>query len=153
MDRKVPKKKSPNQENRDLDRSSKKKNSKFEKQNEINDSRNKNEDTENIVEKKTGDTNDKVVELARDIKAGEVTEKVFVVAKGKIDNHNIGIEYDIKSKLEAKGVKVRKVFIEREGILSGGEYVRSIVLIEQTAKKTIEQENFDIENYVVLIGN
>ena len=47
----------------------------------------------------------------------KVREKVFIVPKAKIDNHNI----DIKSKLEANRVKVRKVFIERTEHLIHGE--------------------------------
>ena len=32
----------------------------------------------------------------------EACEKLFVIAKSKIDNHNIGIQYDVTEKLKAK---------------------------------------------------
>ena len=43
----------------------------------------------------------------------EVFKKIFVIPKKKIDNHNIGIEADVTSKLKAKGVNVKRVRIER----------------------------------------
>ena len=43
------------------------------------------------------------------LEIGQVCEKVFVSPKVVIDNHNIGIEYAVTAKIEAKGVKVRKV--------------------------------------------
>ena len=33
----------------------------------------------------------------------EVCEKVFVIPRHKVDNHNIGIEFDVTAKLEFKG--------------------------------------------------
>jgi hypothetical protein len=54
--------------------------------------------------------------------AGKVTsmeskacEKLFVVAETKIDNHNIGIQYDVTENLEAKELKLKKLTVERKG--------------------------------------
>ena len=35
----------------------------------------------------------------------EVWEKLFIVAKSKIDDHNIGIQYNITDQLEARELK------------------------------------------------
>ena len=67
-----------------------------------------------------------------------------------IDNHNIGIEYDVTSKLEAKGLKVKKVTVERLGNPIRGEYTRSEAFIEPVNIKKIENENFEIGNCLVL---
>ena len=80
----------------------------------------------------------------------EECEKLFVIPRHKVDNHNIGIEYDVTAKLEAKGVKVKKVRVMRtEGILQG-DFERCVVLIEPTKVKVIEQTNFGIVNCCVL---
>ena len=79
-----------------------------------------------------------------------VCEKIFVIPKMRIDDHNIGIEYDITNRLEAKGLKVRKVNVERVGNPIKGEYCKSEVLIESVDIKIIENENFGIENCWVL---
>ena len=43
-----------------------------------------------------------------------------MIPRHRLDNHNIGIEYDVNAKLGAKGVKVKKVRVRRsEGILQG----------------------------------
>ena len=84
------------------------------------------------------------------LEIGQVCEKVFVFPKVVIDNHNIGIEYDVSAKLEAKGVKVRKVQVDRLGDPIRGEYIRSEVLIEPMAMKKIEHKRFEIENCWVL---
>ena len=84
------------------------------------------------------------------LEAGQVCEKVFVFPKLVIDNHNIGIEYDVTEKLEAKGVKVRKVQVDRSGDPIRGEYIRSEVLIEPMDMKKIENKTFEIENCWVL---
>jgi hypothetical protein len=84
------------------------------------------------------------------LEAGQVCEKVFVFPKLVIDNHNIGIEYDVTEKLEAKGVKVRKVQVDRIGDPIRGEYIRSEVLIEPMDMKKIENKTFQIENCWVL---
>ena len=65
-------------------------------------------------------------------------DKVFVFPNYMKDNTNIGIENDITTKLEAKGIKVRKVFVQRAGNPTRGEYFRSIVLIEPWKTKVIE---------------
>ena len=80
----------------------------------------------------------------------EMCEKVFVIPRHKIDNHNIGIEYDVKRKLEAKSLKVIKVKIERNGDPIRGEFTRCEVLIEPADTKFIEKENFEIKNCCVL---
>ena len=55
-----------------------------------------------------------LVELADEInnEKDDFCEKIFVFPKKVIDNHNIGIEFDVTSKLEAKGLKVKKVTVE-----------------------------------------
>ena len=80
----------------------------------------------------------------------EVCEKLFVVAKGKIDDHNIGIHYDVTAKLEDKKIKVKKVTVERKGDQIRGEFIRCEVLIEPTEVKQIEKTNFGIEKCWVL---
>ena len=80
----------------------------------------------------------------------EVCEKIFVIPKTKIDNHNIGIEVDVTSKLKAKGVNVKRVRVERFGDPIRGEYARSEALIEPTQIRKIEQEDFEIKNCWVL---
>ena len=84
------------------------------------------------------------------LEIGQVCEKVFVFPKVVIDNHNIGIEYDITEKLEVKGVKVRKVKVDRLGDPIRGEYIRSEVLIEPMGMEKIENKRFEIENCWVL---
>ena len=80
----------------------------------------------------------------------EVCEKIFVVAKGDIDDHNIGIQYNVTEKLEAKGIKVKKLTVERKGDQIRGEFIRCEVFIEPTEVKQIEKENFGIEKCWVL---
>ena len=55
-----------------------------------------------------------LVELADEInnEKDDFCQKIFVFPKKVIDNHNIGIEFDVTSKLEAKGLKVKKVTVE-----------------------------------------
>ena len=60
--------------------------------------------------------------------------------------YDIGIDYDITGKLEAKWVKVRKVRVDRLGDPIRGEYIRSEVYIEPMAMKKIENMKFEIEN-------
>ena len=57
-------------------------------------------------------------------------EKVFVIPKYKKDKRNIDIEREIDTKLGEKGIKIRRIFVERAGHPDFGEYNRSIVLIE-----------------------
>ena len=45
----------------------------------------------------------------------ELCDELFVIPKKEVDNHNIGIEYDVKGKVEAKEIKVKKVLVERLG--------------------------------------
>ena len=80
----------------------------------------------------------------------KVCEKIFIFPKQEIPNHNIGIEYDVKDKLKAKGLKVKKVKVERIGNPVKGDYVRTEVLIEPADAKMVEKENFGIENCWVL---
>ena len=80
----------------------------------------------------------------------EMCEKVFVVPNYMKDNTNAGIENDITTKLEAKGIKVRKVFVQRVGNPTRGEYYRSIVLIEPWRTKAIKESEFGIEKCWVL---
>ena len=80
----------------------------------------------------------------------EVCEKLFVVAKGDIDDHNIGIHYNVSAKLEAKGIKVKKLTVERKGDQIHGDFIRCEVFIEPVAVKQIEKNNFGIEKCWVL---
>ena len=104
-------------------------------------------ETEEIVEEKV-----LLVEPVDEIinEKDNICEKVFVFPKKVINNHNIGIEYDVTSKLEAKGLKVKKVIVERLGNPIRGEYIRSEAFIEPVNIKKIENENFEIENCWVL---
>jgi hypothetical protein len=86
----------------------------------------------------------------RDERSLEVCEKVFVIAKSKIDDHNIGIEYDVTTKLEAKEIKVKKVTVERKGNQIHGEFIRCEVLIEPSDANQIEKTNFGIKKCWVL---
>ena len=85
-----------------------------------------------------------------ELEVERICEKLLIIPKEVIDNHNIGIEYDVKDKLEARGMKVKKVKVERLGNPVHGEYVKSEVWIEPTDAKLIEKENFGIENSWVL---
>jgi hypothetical protein len=85
-----------------------------------------------------------------ELEVERICEKLLIIPKEVIDNHNIGIEYDVKDKLEARGIKVKKVKVERLGNPVRGEYVRSEVWIEPTDAKLIEKENFGIEKSWVL---
>ena len=80
----------------------------------------------------------------------EVCEKLYVVAKDKIDNHNIGIQYDVTAKLEDKKIKVKKLLVERKGDQIRGEFIRCEVLIEPTEVRQIEKTDFGIEKCWVL---
>ena len=77
-------------------------------------------------------------------------DKIFVIAKETIDNHNIGIEYDVKGKLEAKKLKVNKVIVERKGDQIFGEFIRCQVFIEPIDVEVIKKEDFGIEKCWVL---
>ena len=37
--------------------------------------------------------------------AGDLCEQLFVIPRHKVDNHNIGIEFNVKEKLENRGIK------------------------------------------------
>ena len=80
----------------------------------------------------------------------EVCEKLYVVAKGDIKDHNIGIHYNVTEKLESKGIKVKKLIVERKGDQIRGEFIRCEVIIEPTEVKQIEKTNFGIEKCWVL---
>ena len=80
----------------------------------------------------------------------EACEKLFVIAKSKIDNHNIGIQYDVTEKLEAKELKVKKLTVERKGDQIFGEFIRCEVFIEPTDVEQIEKTDFGIKNCWVL---
>ena len=102
-------------------------------------------------EKKTGalivEPND---EFHMDEIEPEFCEKVFVIPRHKINNHNIGIEYDVTDKLEAKGIKVIKVRVERSDGTLRGDFVRCDVDIEPTDVNQIENVNLGIVNCCVL---
>ena len=80
----------------------------------------------------------------------ELCEKVFVIPRHKIDNHNIGIEYDVTEKLEARGIKVKQVRVERTGGLLSGDFARCDVTLEPTDVALIEKTKFGIVNCCVL---
>ena len=78
----------------------------------------------------------------------EVCEKIFVVANGDIDDHNIGIQYNVTEKLQAKGIKVKKLTLERKGEQIRGDFIRYEVFIEPTEVKQIRGDN--LWNFKVL---
>ena len=80
----------------------------------------------------------------------EAFEKLFVVAKSKIDDHNIGIQYNVTEKLEAKELKVKKLTVERNGDQIRGEFIRCEVFIEPVDVRDIEKTDFEIKNCWVL---
>ena len=80
----------------------------------------------------------------------KVCEKLYIFPHKEILNHNIGIEYDLIDKLQAKGLTVKKVKVEKLGNPVKGEYVRSEVRIEPADAKLVEKENYEIENCWVL---
>ena len=103
-------------------------------------------------EEKTKD-DEKLVEPVNEIcveTAAVKCEKVIVIAKQKINNHNLGIEYNVRTKIEAKNIIVKKVIVERKGHHIHGEFIRCEVLIETVEAKIIEEEDFEIENCWVL---
>ena len=80
----------------------------------------------------------------------EVCEKIIVIPKKKIDNHNIGTEADVTNKPKAEGVNVKRVRVERFGEPIRGEYARSEAQIKPTQIIKKEQEDFRIKNCWVL---
>ena len=80
----------------------------------------------------------------------EVCEKLFIVAKSKVDDHNIGIHYNVTAKLEAKELKVKNLTVERKGDQIRGEFIRCEVFIEPMDVNHIKKTNFGIENCWVL---
>ena len=80
----------------------------------------------------------------------EACDKLFVVAKREIKNHNIGIQYDVTEKLEAKEISVKKLTVERKGDQIHGEFIRCEVFIEPVDVKQIEKTEFGIKNCWVL---
>jgi hypothetical protein len=64
---------------------------------------------------------------------------VFVIPRHKIDNQNIGIEYDVTEKLEVKGIKVKQVRVERTGELLIVDFARCDVTLEPTDVALIEE--------------
>ena len=80
----------------------------------------------------------------------EVCEKVFVIPRYKVDNHNIGIEYDVEYKLKVKGLKFKRVRVERLDGNIRGEFTRCQVTISPTSVKMIENIDFGIINCLVL---
>ena len=149
--KKVSRKKSPSQEKRNLKRTLnfKEKFGKSEDKSEIKEEKfqSKEEKTDTQAEKEEKpekELNENVLRFE------EMCEKVFVIPNYMKDNTNMGIENDITTKLEAKGIKVRKVFVQRAGHPTRGEYFRSIVLIEPRETKAIEESDFEIEKCWVL---
>ena len=82
--------------------------------------------------------------------SGELCEKLFVIPRHKVDNHNIGIEYDVKEKLDKKGIKVKKLVVERMGGTWKGDFTRCEVNIEPFSVQAVEKFDFEILNCCVL---
>ena len=82
--------------------------------------------------------------------SGGLCEKLFVIRRHKVDNHNIGIEYDVKEKLEKKGLKVKTVRVERMGGTWKGDFTRCEVIIEPFSAQAVEKLDFGILNCCVL---
>ena len=77
--------------------------------------------------------------------------KVFVIPKYDREKSNEAIEKDIICNFENAGMKIRKIFVQREGHPLKGKYDRSIVLIEPFLKQKFWKEEMKIENCWVLI--
>jgi hypothetical protein len=84
------------------------------------------------------------------LESSELCEKLVIIPRHKVDNHNIGIEYDVKEKLDKKGIKVKKLVVERMGGTWKGEFTRCEVIIEPFSAKAIEKMDFEILNCCVL---
>ena len=85
-----------------------------------------------------------------ELKFEDCCEKVFVIPIYKKEKSNDAIEREINDKLVNKGIKIRKIFIQRDGNPVHGQYNRSIILIERIPRKLVEDGNFGIENCWVL---
>ena len=107
-------------------------------------------ETQATVENKDNTAEKVILVEPKDEISLEACEKLFVIAKSKIDNHNIGIQYDVTEKLEAKELKVKKLTVERKGDQIFGEFIRCEVFIEPTDVKQIEKTDFGIKNCWVL---
>ena len=68
-------------------------------------------ETQASVEKKDKNAEKVILVEPKDEISLEACEKLFVIAKSKIDDHNIGIQYDVTEKLEAKDLKVKKLTV------------------------------------------
>ena len=151
------KKKSPSQEKRDLKRTInfKEKFLKAEDKREIKEEKPQFRIKEEKIDRQEKEENpEKENKVNENIfESEDMCEKVFVIPNYMKDNTNIGIENDVTAKLEAKGIKVRKVFVQRAGNPTRGEYFRSIVLIEPWGRKLIEEADFGIEKCWVLPSN
>ena len=82
--------------------------------------------------------------------SGELCEKLFVIPRHKVVNHNIGIEYDVKEKLDKKGIKVKTLVVERMGGTWKGDFTRCEVNIEPFSVQAVEKLDFEILNCCVL---
>ena len=87
------------------------------------------------------------IELAFD----DICEKIFVIPKYDKEKANAAIEHEINEKFKEIDIKVRKIFVQRDGHPIFGKYNRSIILIEPFAREIIKKHNFGIENCWVLM--
>ena len=86
-----------------------------------------------------------------ELKFEDYCKKVFVIPMYKKEKITDAIERELNDKLVDKGIKIRKIFIERDGNRFHREYNRSIILIERIPRKYVEDGNFGIENFWVLM--
>ena len=82
--------------------------------------------------------------------AEKVGEKVCVIPRHKVDNHKLGIDYDVTVKLEKIGIKVKTMRVQRMGGTSKGDFARCDVDIEPFSVKQKEKLDFGIVNCCVI---
>ena len=80
----------------------------------------------------------------------ELCGKMFVIPRHKVDNHSIGIEYDVKETLDKKGIQVKTLVAERMGGTWKGDFTRCEVNIEPFSAQAVEKLDFEILNCCVL---
>ena len=106
---------------------------------------------EETIETKESDTKMKVKADEIELGFDDICEKIFVIPKYDKDKSNAAIEKEIHEKFKEINIKVRKIFIQRDGHPLFGKYNRSITLIEPFAREIIKKHKFGIENCWVLM--
>ena len=152
------KKKSPSQEARSIQRSNNFKEKTNDLENKIIKEETIDSEIKVIKEETKGKSKIKIEPTVQhdeiELRFEDSCEKVFVIPKYKggyiKEKNNDAIEKEIEEKLQENGIKLRKIFIQRDGNPLSGEYNRSIVLIERIPRKLVKDGKFGIENCWVL---